>query len=67
MGTIRQGLAVALLVAASAAPLFAQQGTGEITGRAWDDLGAALPGVASVATNEESGQFRDATTSGEGG
>jgi len=49
-----------------ASPLFAQQGTSEITGRAVDDQGAALPGVAIVATNEDTGQFREATTTGEG-
>ena len=41
-------------------------GTSEITGRAFDEQGAALPGVAIVVTNEDSGQFREATTSGEG-
>lgn len=66
MRSIRLGLAAALLSAAVAAPLFAQQGTSEITGRAMDEQGAALPGVAIVVTNEDSGQFREATTSAEG-
>lgn len=66
MRSIQQGLAAAFLLAAMASPLFAQQGTSEITGRAVDDQGAALPGVAIVATNEDTGQFREATTTGEG-
>jgi Carboxypeptidase regulatory-like domain len=66
MRSIRQGLAVVLVWAATSAPLLAQQGTSEITGRATDEQGAALPGVAIVVTNEDSGQFREATTSGEG-
>jgi hypothetical protein len=55
-----------VVTASVASPVHAQQGTSEITGRAVDEQGAALPGVAIVVTNEDSGQFREATTSGEG-
>jgi hypothetical protein len=44
----------------------AQQGTADIAGRVTDEQGAVLPGVAIVLTNEETGQFREITTSSEG-
>jgi hypothetical protein len=47
-------------------PLVAQQGTAAIAGRITDEQGAVLPGVAVVATNEETGVFRETTTSTEG-
>ena len=47
-------------------PLFAQQGTSQISGKVTDDQGAVLPGVAILVTNEESGVFREVTTSIEG-
>ena len=60
------GVSFSLLLAGLGGPAFAQQGTSEITGRAMDEQGAALPGVAIVVTNEDSGQFREATSSAEG-
>jgi carboxypeptidase family protein len=53
-----------LLVAA--APAVAQQGTAEIAGLVTDAQGAVLPGVALVVTNEQTGVFRELTTSAEG-
>jgi hypothetical protein len=47
-------------------PVVAQQGTSEIGGRVTDDTNAALPGVAIVVTNEETGVFRE-TQSGPDG
>ncbi len=60
------GVSLSLLLAGLGGPAFAQQGTSEITGRAMDESGAALPGVAIVVTNEDSGQFREAVSSAEG-
>ena len=59
------GVSFSLLLA-GLGPAFAQQGTSEITGRAMDESGAALPGVSIVVTNEDSGLFREATSSAEG-
>src|SRR4029453_10369022 len=56
-------LGVLLLLAA---PLRAQQGTSSIAGKVTDEQGAILPGVSIVVTNEESGVFREGTSSGEG-
>src|SRR5262245_57511407 len=56
----------ALLALALSTPLFAQQGTSEISGKVTDDLGAVLPGVAIVITNESTGIFREVTSSAEG-
>src|SRR5258706_1117670 len=56
-------LPVLLLIAV---PAFAQQGTSEIGGRAVDDTGGFLPGVAIVLTNEESGVFREVTGGNDG-
>src|SRR6266508_5323265 len=53
-----------LLVTAVSA--VAQQGTSEIGGRAIDDTGGVLPGVAIVLTNEDSGVFREVTSGNDG-
>ena len=66
MAMTRVGMCALVMVLLSGWPARAQQGTAEITGRAMDEQGAALPGVAIVVTNEDSGQFREATSSGEG-
>ena len=66
MRSVLLGVGLAVVISGAAVPAFAQQGTSEITGRAMDESGAALPGVAIVVTNEDSGQFREATTSAEG-
>src|SRR5262245_60644861 len=56
-------LGVLLLLAA---PLHAQQGTSSVAGKVTDEQGAILPGASIVLTNEESGVFREVTSSGEG-
>src|SRR5438094_184682 len=59
------GLGIPLLLAL-ALPAIAQQGTAEMGGRVVDETGAALPGVAIVITNEESGVYRDIVTGADG-
>ena len=44
----------------------AQQGTSDLTGRVVDTQGGALPGVAVVIRNQDSGLFREITTGGDG-
>jgi hypothetical protein len=66
MRSVLIGVGLAVVIGMASVPALAQQGTSEISGRALDESGAALPGVAIVATNEDSGQFREATTSAEG-
>ncbi|PYR58200.1 MAG: hypothetical protein DMF91_17705 [Acidobacteria bacterium] len=50
----------------TAAPATAQQGTGELRGRVLDQQGAVLPGVAIVAKNEGSGQYREIVSGADG-
>src|SRR5262249_56895583 len=57
---------VGLLVCAAVTPLFAQQGTSQISGRAVDEQGGALPGVTITLTNEENGAFREVVTGDDG-
>src|SRR5947208_3349859 len=57
---------LAAFVLAAAAPLLAQQGTAEIGGKVVDEQGGALPGVAIVITNEETGAFREVTSGSDG-
>ena len=54
------------LLLALALPALAQQGTAEIGGRVVDETGAALPGVAIVITNEESGVYREIVSGSDG-
>jgi hypothetical protein len=56
-------LALGLLIAV---PARAQQGTGELRGRVLDAQNAVLPGVAVVAKNEASGQFREVVSGADG-
>jgi len=65
MSKLRVG-SIVTTVFLAVAPAAAQQGTAEIAGRVTDAQGAVLPGVAIVVTNEETGQFREVTTSAEG-
>jgi len=58
------GITLGLLLAVS--PAFAQLGTGDLRGKVMDAQGAVLPGVAVVAKNEASGQYRETVTSGDG-
>src|SRR5229473_2423803 len=48
------------------APLGAQQGTSEIGGKVIDEQGGALPGVAIVITNVDTGVFRDVVSGADG-
>jgi hypothetical protein len=66
MRSVRVGSVLAALLLVAAAPLLAQQGTAAITGKITDEQGAILPGVNIVLTNEETGVFREVTTSTEG-
>ncbi len=66
MSRLRIGLIVGTLLFALAVPALAQQGTAVIAGKVTDQQGAVLPGVAIVVTNEETGIFREMTTSEEG-
>src|SRR5438874_6724927 len=59
------GLGIPLLLAL-ALPALAQQGTAELGGRVVDETAAALPGVAIVITNEESGVYREIVTGADG-
>src|SRR2546428_3596225 len=54
---------ISLLVVGTAG---AQQGTGELRGNVEDAQNAVLPGVAVVATNEASGQFREIVSGADG-
>ena len=56
----------ALLLLFSSASAFAQQTTGNITGRVLDQQGAAMPGVAITAKNPATGFSRTETTDAEG-
>jgi hypothetical protein len=66
MGQVRVTCALAALALLLPAPLIAQQGTAQISGRITDSQGAALPGVAIVVRNEETGALRELTSSAEG-
>jgi hypothetical protein len=59
---------VAMLVFgfALSAPAFAQQTTGNITGRLVDDQGAAVPGVTVTGKNTQTGFTRTEVSDGEG-
>ena len=62
-------LTVAMLVgmtATTATTALAQQGRTELRGRITDAQGGALPGVAILITNQDTGTFREAVTSGDG-
>ena len=48
-----------------AAPAFAQQTSGNITGRVTDEQGAALPGVTVTASQATTGFSRTVVTDGE--
>src|SRR5687768_10330147 len=61
---IYAALALSALVLSS--PAFAQQTTGNISGRITDDQGAAVPGVTVTGKNTETGFVRTSVTDGEG-
>jgi hypothetical protein len=60
------GLALGALLCAAPVPALAQQGTSEIGGRVTDDTGGALPGVAILVTNEQTGVFREIVSGSDG-
>jgi hypothetical protein len=66
MSRVSKSLLLGALLLAAAVPVFGQQGTSQISGRITDEQGAVLPGVAIVVTNEETGVFREVTSSDEG-
>jgi hypothetical protein len=66
MRRVLSGVGLIGLLAGWVPAAAAQQGTAELRGRVLDEAGAVLPGVAIVLTNEESGVFRDVTSSGDG-
>lgn len=66
MRSIRVGTLLAAAVLALAAPVLAQQGTSQINGKAVDEQGAILPGVAILITNEETGVFREVVSTESG-
>jgi len=57
---------VVVLVGVLATAAFAQQTTGNITGRVTDQQGGALPGVTVTATQAATGAVRTVVTDGEG-
>ena len=59
MGRVRVVSLLAAMALMLSTPLFAQQGTAEISGKVTDEQGAVLPGVAIVVTNEDTGVFRE--------
>ncbi len=58
--------ATVILVALTATAAVAQQGTAELRGSVTDEQGGALPGVAILITNQDSGTFREALSGGDG-
>ena len=60
-------LTLVALVGMTATSALAQQGTAELRGSVTDEQGGALPGVAILITNQDSGTFREAVTGGDGG
>src|SRR3984893_19328663 len=57
---------LAVCLAASVSPLFAQVATGEITGIVKDQAGAAVPGATVTVTDVNTNRQRVITSSGEG-
>ena len=64
---MRQVLTITACVLALAAPAaHAQQGTASIRGAVTDEQGAVLPGVTVVATEQNTGNFREAVSNADG-
>ncbi len=57
---------LALALGLVGSPAFAQQGSAEVRGRVTDAQGGALPGVTIVVRHQESGVFRQVSTSSDG-
>jgi hypothetical protein len=62
----RTTLLVTCLLLAAAVPALAQQGTAEVRGRVTDAQQAVLPGATVTLRHQESGMFRQGTTTAEG-
>ena len=63
---MRRIIYVMIALCSLAPSAFAQQTTGNITGRILDDQGAAIPGVTVTGKNTETGLVRTGVTDGEG-
>lgn len=63
---MRKLLTVVMLLGTTATAALAQQGLTELRGRVTDEQGGALPGVAILITNQDTGTFREVITSGDG-
>src|SRR5690242_462028 len=57
---------LALSMALLAAPVLAQSDRGSVTGSVTDPSGAVIPNAKVTATNLDTGEVRETTTSGEG-
>src|SRR5688500_14418543 len=66
MGRVHVVSLLSVLTVVLPTPALAQQVTSQISGRIAAAPGAALPGVAVVVRNEETGVSRELTSSGEG-
>ena len=66
MSSLRLAAAFVLGAALITGAASAQLGTGDLRGRVVDEQGAVLPGVAVVAKNEATGQFRETISSSDG-
>ena len=66
MGRLKVAYLAALILLSVSTSAFAQQGTAQIGGKVTDEQGGFLPGAAIVVTNEETGIFREVTSSSEG-
>jgi len=66
MRRLTSGIIAILMFALVAAPVAAQQTTGNITGRVTDEQGAAIPGVIVTAKQTATGFTRSDTTNTEG-
>jgi carboxypeptidase family protein len=56
-------LSLGLFLSTSA---FAQEGTSQLRGRVADPQGGALPGVTVIVTNQDTGNYREAVSGGDG-
>jgi outer membrane receptor protein involved in Fe transport len=59
-------IVTACVLALAASTAHAQQGTASIRGTVTDEQGAVLPGVTVVATEEDTGNFREASSNADG-
>ena len=63
---MKRGVLIVAMLAVSAAAARAQQGTAEIRGRIVDAQGGAVPGVAVVVRNQNTGMFRETVSNVDG-